>query len=94
MGSLRVSASYLSLLSHLLYFYSTRYFLSFESAIVSCLGSSDLLSVRQTTYRIDNRVYDGRGKKASEHRQRKREAKEAEKVEAAPGGDRSKLETF
>ena len=32
---------------------------------------------------------------ASEHRQRKREAEEAGKVEVAPGwGDRSKLETF
>ena len=32
--------------------------------------------------------------KASEHRQRKREAEEVGKVEVAPGGDCSKLETF
>ena len=32
--------------------------------------------------------------KASEHRQRKREEKEADKVEVAPGAIRSKLKTF
>ena len=32
--------------------------------------------------------------KSFEQRQRKREAEEAGKVEVAPGGDRSKLETF